>query len=425
MELRSWGRDHVFLRARKLGMGAWIGAPVHQNPIRGEIQMDFDFTDEQKLLQETVREFVEREMPKDKVREWDKAEQYPAGLWQKFADVGFLGASIPTEFNGTGGNILDEIIICEGLARHNSSIAMSYQMAVCFGALSVERHGNEEQKKYFLPRIADGTVNFALSLTEPYGGTDILGTMRTKAKKDGDHYVINGTKMFTTGLNIASHLIAVGRTGEDPKRKSWGLTIFLVPKDTPGISFHKIEKLGSRILPSFEVVWDNVRVPKEYVLGEEGKGWYALLDTLNNERIAIAAICVGLGQGAYEDAVQYARERIAFDRPIGQFQAIQHQLADTLLEMELARLITYKAAWLQVHGRECSVESAMSKLYASEAAFRATDRGMRVMAGYGFTMEFNMQRYYRDIRQLIFAPLTNEMSRNYIGQVGCGLPKSY
>ncbi len=387
--------------------------------------MDFEFSDEQKMLRDTVRKFVEKEMPKEKIRYWDNEGISPVDLWQKVAEVGFLGASIDQEYGGSGGGIIEETIICEELSRRNSSIGMMYQMAVCFGALSVERHGTEQQKEFFLPNIIKGEANFALSLTEPYGGTDILGTMRAKAVEEGDFYVINGTKMFTTGANIATHLIAVARTDRNPEKKSFGLTIFLAPKETPGITLNKIEKLGSRILPSFEVLWEDVKVSKDTMLGERGKGWYTFLDTLNNERITIAAVCVGLGQGAFEDANQYAKERIAFEKPIGQFQAIQHYLADTLVEIELARLITYKAAWMQSQGKECAVEAAMCKYYASEAAFRATDRGMRIMAGYGFTMEYDMQRYYRDIRQLIFAPITNEMNRNFIGQVGCGLPRSY
>jgi acyl-CoA dehydrogenase len=178
-------------------------------------------------------------------------------------------------------------------------------------------------------------------------------------------------------------------------------------------------------LHSYEVLYDNVRVPASAIVGQEGAGWKTILDTLNNERIFIAAVCVGLGQGALDDAVQYAKDRMAFDKPIGQFQAIQHPLADRLMEIETARLITYKAAWMQDQGQDCSLPATMAKLHASESAFRTTDTGMRVLAGSGFTMDYHMQRYYRDIRQLIFAPVTNEMSKNFIAQVGLGLPKSY
>lgn len=387
--------------------------------------MDFEFTGDQKALRDLVRKFVEREMPKEAVAAWDEKNEFPPHLLDKMAEIGLMGASIPEAYGGSGGGVMEETIVLEELARHSSTVALAYGLDVSFGAVTIERHGTEEQRREFLPKIASGELHFALSLTEPDGGTDILGAMKTVAVEDGDSYVINGSKVFTTGINIASWLFVVARTARDPQRLSRGLTVFLVHKDTPGISWKKIEKLGSRFLHSYEVVYQDVRVPKSSMIGEKGRGWNAILDTLNNERIFIAATCVGLGQGALDDAVQYAQERKAFGKPIGQFQAVQHQLADSLTEIEMARLMTYKAAWMQDRGEDCSLPASMAKYYASEAAFRTTDRGMRVLAGYGFTMEYNMQRYYRDIRQLIFAPITNEMSRNFIAQVGCGLPRSY
>ncbi|WP_420104326.1 acyl-CoA dehydrogenase family protein [Bosea sp. (in: a-proteobacteria)] len=387
--------------------------------------MDFEFSPDQRALQDLTRRFVEREISKDAVAIWDRENEFPLPLLDKMAEIGLMGASIPEEYGGSGGGVMEETIVLEELARHSSTVALAYGLDISFGAVTIERHGTEAQKQEFLPQIANGAVHFALSMTEPDGGTDILGAMKTTAVAEGDDYVINGAKVFTTGINIASYLFVVARTSRDPEKPSRGLTVFLVHKDTPGISWNKIEKLGSKFLHSYEVVYQNVRVPKSSIIGQEGRGWHAVLDTLNNERIFIAATCVGLAQGAFEDANQYAKERRAYDRPIGQFQAVQHQLAETLTDIELARLMTYKAAWMQDKGQDCSLPAAMAKLFASEAAFRATDRGMRVMAGYGFTMEYHMQRYYRDIRQLIFAPITNEMNKNFIAQVGCGQPKSY
>lgn len=387
--------------------------------------MDFAFTEDQRALQALVAKFVAREMPKEAVAAWDAGSEFPQELLGRLAEIGLMGASIPEEFGGSGGGVVEETIVLEELAKHSSTLALAYGLDISFGAVTIERHGTEAQKREFLPKIVTGECHFALSLTEPDGGTDILGAMKTVAVADGDDYVINGAKVFTTGLNIASWLFVVARTSRDPDKQSRGLTVFLVHKDTPGISWKKIEKLGSRFLHSYEVAYQDVRVPKSCIIGQEGHGWHAILDTLNNERIFIAATCVGLGQGALDDAVQYAKERRAFGRPIGQFQAIQHYLADSMTEIEMARLMTYKAAWMQDKGQDCALPAAMAKYFASEAAFRTTDRGMRIMAGYGFTMEFHMQRYYRDVRQLIFAPLTNEMNKNFIAQVGCGLPKSY
>lgn len=387
--------------------------------------MDFALTEDQRAQQEAVRRFVTGEMPKHRVSQWDEAGEFPKDLLDKMAQVGLMGASIPTAYGGTGGGVMEEVIVLEELARHSSSVALAYGMDVCFGAVTIERHAREEQRAYFMPRIVSGECHFALSMTEPDGGTDILGAMKTVARSEGDDYVINGAKVYTTGLNIATHIFVVARTGKDDSKASFGLTVFLVPKDIPGITYRKINKLGSRFLHSYEVVYENVRVPASCIIGQPNRGWHAILDTLNNERIFIAAVCNGLGRGALEDAIQYARDRKAFGRSIGEFQAVQHQLADSLVELDLAQLCTYKAAWMQDQKLDCSVQAASAKYFASEAAFRTTDRGMRVLAGAGFTMEYHMQRYYRDIRQLIFAPVTNEMSRNFIAQAGCGLPRSY
>lgn len=387
--------------------------------------MNFELTEDQRAQQEAVRRFVEKEMPKKLVAKWDEEGQFPMDLLDKMAQVGLMGASIPVEYGGTGGGVMEEVIVLEELSRHSSSVALAYGLDVCFGAVTIERHGSKEQREYFMPRIVTGECHFALSLTEPDGGTDILGAMKTNAKKIEGGYVVNGAKVYTTGVNIASHIFVVARTGRDENKPSHGLTVFLIPKDTPGITYRKIDKLGSRFLHSYEVFYENMFVPEDSIVGTAGRGWHAILDTLNNERIFVAAVCAGLGRGALEDAIQYAKDRKAFGRSIGEFQAVQHQLADSLVELDLAQLATYKAAWMQDQKKDCSVQAASAKYYASEAAFRTTDRGMRVLAGAGFTMEYHMQRYYRDVRQLVFAPVTNEMSKNFIAQVGCGLPRSY
>ena len=323
--------------------------------------MDFDFTEDQRALQGLVRKFVEREMPKEAVAAWDRDGEFPSHLLEKMAEIGLMGASIPEEYGGSGGGVMEETIVLEELARHSSTVALAYGLDVSFGAVTIERHGTEEHRRDFLPKIASGELHFALSMTEPDGGTDILGVMKTVAVENGDDYIINGAKVFTTGINIASWLFVVVRTSHDPDKPSRGLSVFLVHKDTPGISWRKIEKLGSRFLHSYEVVYEHVRVSKSAMIGQEGRGWHAILDTLNNERIFIAATCVGLGQGALDDAIQYAGERVAFGRPIGQFQAVQHPLADSMTEIEMARLMTYKAAWMQDQGQDCSLPASMAK----------------------------------------------------------------
>lgn len=390
--------------------------------------LDFELTEEQKMIVETVRKFKEKECPKEKVREWDKTETFPTHVWKRLGEIGLLGAAFPEQYGGTGGGIIEETLITEELSYGFSDLGLTYLLGVCFGGISILEQGNEEQKKKYLPPLIAGNTNFCLSLTEPGGGTDILGALKSRAKQDGDYFILNGTKIFTTGAHVADTIVGVFRTDDSPDKPARGLTIFLIDKRSPGITCNKIEKLGSHILSSFEVVYEDVKVHKSQILGERGKGWYQIIATLNNERIVCAAICLGLARAALDDAVQYAKEREAFGKPIGQYQAIQHPLAESATELEAARLITYKAAWMQSknpQSTQTGVIATMAKYYASEIAQKATDRGMRVLAGYGFTEEYDMQRYFRNIRQLIFAPITNEMSKNFIGQVMLGLPKSY
>jgi acyl-CoA dehydrogenase len=390
--------------------------------------LDFELTDEQKMIIETVRKFKEKECPREKVREWDKTHTFPSHVWKQLGEIGILGAAFPEQYGGTGGGIIEEMLITEELSYRFSDLGLTYLLGVCFGGISILEQGTEEQRQKYLPPLIAGDTNFCLSLTEPGGGTDILGALKSKAKEDGDYYILNGTKIYTTGIHVADTIVGVFRTDESPDKPARGLTMFLIPTKTPGVSYNKIEKLGSHILSSFEVVYEDVKVHKSQILGARGKGWYQLVGTLNNERIVCAAITLGLAKAALDDATQYAKEREAFGKPIGAFQAIQHPLAEVASEIEAARLVTYKAAWMQAKDPDniqTGVICTMAKYLASEVAFRAADRGMRVLAGYGFTEEYDMQRYYRNCRQLIFAPITNEMSKNFIGQVLLGLPKSY
>ncbi len=409
------------------------------------IPIDFGLSDERKMMIDMLKKFKEKECPKEKIAEWDEENHFPVDVWKKLGNEGILGACFPEEYGGTGGNIVDETLITEEISNSFSAMGLAYLTGVCFGGMSILHYGTEEQKQKYLPPLIAGDWNFALSLTEPGGGTDILGALKSRAVEQPDgSFIANGTKIFTTGLHAANTIVFICRTDDVEGKPAKGLTIFLIDRDNPGqqeidgdllnqkftegLTYHKIKKLGSHILASFEVSYEDVKLAKETVLGDRGKGWYNLLATLNNERIVCAAICVGLAQGCLEEANQYAIEREAFGKPIGQFQAIQHQLAEMATEIELSRLITYKAAWMQAANptdMANGVIASMAKMYTSDAAFRCTDRAMRILAGYGFTMEYHIQRYYRDIRQLVFAPITNEMSKSFIGQVMLGQKKSY
>lgn len=387
--------------------------------------MDFGFTEEQKMMQETIRKLVEREYPPEKVREDDANGTFPMEFYRKLAQAGFVGAPFPEAYGGTGGGVVEECLIIEELARFGASVALSYFMTVCFGGKTLEFFGNEDQKQKYLTKICSGELIVALGLTEPDGGTDVLGAMKTNFKKEGDHYLLNGQKMFISGVPFADYIMVVGRTSGVTKKKSEGISVFMVDRKSPGIEFQELEKMGIKAAPTTVLYFDDVVVPAENMLGTEGQGWYGIVKTLNNERTIVGALCTGLAQGALNLAVDYVKERTAFNRPIGQFQAIQHYLAEIATEVDAARMLTYKAAWLQEQGLRNDIASAKAKLYASEVAVKAAQVGIRVMGGAGYLIEHDMERFYRDVALFMFAPVSNEMCKNYIGETELGLPRSF
>jgi acyl-CoA dehydrogenase len=386
--------------------------------------MDFDLNIEQRMLKDAVRAFVNKECPKEFATEIDEREEFPLHLFPKMAELGMLALPFPEKYGGLGGNVLDEVIIIEELSRGVAAAGLTYFLSVCFGGKSIEYFGSEEQKIKYLPRLCKGEIMFSLALTEPEGGTDILGSLRTTAESRDRAFFVNGQKTFITGAHVADFLVALVRTDENAPKKAEGLSVFLVDTKSPGIEMNRLKKLGIKAIGSNEIFFTDVKVPSENLLGGLNKGWYQIVSTLNNERVALAGLCVGLAQAAFEEALQYAKKRVAFGKPIGQFQAIQHYLAEMATSIESARLLTYKAAWLQSKGRENAVESAMAKLIASETAFDAATKGMRIFGGYGYIMEYPIQRLLRDSILFLFTPITNEMIKNFIGE-SLRLPKSY
>ena len=390
--------------------------------------MDFAFTEEQRLLRDSMREFVNKEIKGDYARDLDEDPSkmfIDDAMWQKIKDLGIFAASVPEEYGGLGGSFMDDVIIAEEFARGSVAVAMSFGATTGFGARSILFSGNEEQKKYFLPKIAQGEIKFCMAVTEPGGGTDILGALKTIARRDRDHFIVNGQKIFITNAHKADYLLTLVKTDETASRKAKSLSLFLIPvKDNPGIEIVPLKKFTIKGASACEIFFDNATVPAKNMLGELHNGWYELLKTLNHERIMVAALTNGIGQAALEDMVDYAKKREAFGRPIGQYQAIQHKVADTAMELEFAKLITYKATWLLEQGKPCHMEAAMAKLVSSEMAFNAATRGLDILAGYGVTTDYDMQRYFRDSRQCTFSPISNEMVRNFIAEQ-FGLPRSY
>lgn len=386
--------------------------------------MDFELSDEQKDLRENLRRFCEREVSREELAEWDENEIFPKHLWDRFAELDIYAVPFPEEYGGLGGTILEEAIIVEELGRGANPIANLYIATCSFGGYSILSSGSEEQKHEYLPKVAAGELPIALALTESEGGTDLLNGVKSRAERTADGWKISGQKMYITGAQEADLFVVIAVTDPNPEKRTNGLSMFLVSADAPGIEVQPQPKLGNKSPHSCFVFFDEVEVPEDALLGTENRGFHQILQTLNNERILIASQCLGFGRGALEDAVKYAGERIAFNKPIGEFQAVQHKLAESAMELELARTMTYKAATLQSKGLPCHLECSVAKWAASEAALKSANNGMTIMGGAGYMMEHAMQRYWRDARLYISTPINNDMVKNMVGE-DLGLPRSY
>jgi acyl-CoA dehydrogenase len=383
----------------------------------------FDLTPEQQALRHAAREFMRRECPPEVIHRAIAEGRHSDALWRRMAELGWLGVAIDERYGGSGGDILDMAILMEELSRGEPAIG-PYFNTVCFGGKSIGFFGSDAQKEFFLPRITRGDCVFALSITEPGGGTDVLGAMQTRAERNGDGWLLHGAKMFTSAAQRADYLLVVARTERRGAKPAEGITLFIVPKASPGVTIRKIDTIVP-IEDTNAVFYDQVRVPADAVLGEEGRGFYQLLATLNNERILGGAAALGCGVAAYEAALAYSRQRTAFGKIIGQLQAIQHYLADMATELDAARLMVQRAAWLQSRGRECGAEATMAKMYAADVAVRACDRAIQIHGGMGLTNECEVARYWRLARLWQIGPITNEQCRNTIAQLRCELPRSY
>jgi acyl-CoA dehydrogenase len=272
--------------------------------------------------------------------------------------------------------------------------------------------------------MAAGETIFSFALTETGSGTDLLGSLKMSARRDGDRFILNGQKLYTSNADQSDYILTMARTAPAGERSGYGLTLFIVPNEHPGLEIRKLDKLGGRAFSTTEVFYDDVDVSAADVLGTENEGFYQLLPTLNHERVTTAVQALGIGQAALDEMISYAKEREAFGRPIGQFQAIQHKIADSILDLSLARLAIYRAADRLDRGLDMKVDATAAKLVATEASFRVATRGMDVMAGMAFVKGGNMERYFRDIRQMLLGPVTNDMARNMIAE-SVGLPRSY
>jgi alkylation response protein AidB-like acyl-CoA dehydrogenase len=387
--------------------------------------MDFELTDEQRLFSETIREWVDKETPKDYARELEKKEHdYPFDLWDKFTEAGFHGISVPEEYGGQGGDIFMQMLLARGLSRSLAGLTWIWGLTSFAGSKSVGLYGTDEQKERFLPQIVKGEARFSIGFTEPGGGTDLLGGMRTFAKREEGGWVLNGNKTWCSSAHVADYILLLARTERDVEKRHQGLTLFLLPKDTEGVEISEIPKLGMRAIGSCDVGLTDAFIPDEYVLGEPGKAWYMLLPTLNNERIMLSAFCVGILDGILEDALEFVKEREAFGKKIGQFQILQHYIADIAMWRRQSELLVSQAAQMLNDGKDCFFESSTAKVQASEYAVKAADLGIQILGGMGYSAETDAQRYWRDARLFRIGPVTNEMARNSIAEL-LGLPRSF
>ena len=377
--------------------------------------MDFDLSDEQKTWKKIVHDFAAKEI-KPKAREVDEKEEFNWDAVRKGGPIGLLGMSIPEVYGGSNVDSISNAIAMEELGWGCGSTALAFTAHNGLGTAPIALYGSEELKKKWLPLVAAGKNKLgALALTEPGAGSDIQGGVLTKAEKQGDEWVINGAKMWCTNAGIAEYIITLVRT--DPKGGSKSLSMILVPTDSKGLQIGPAEKkMGLRGSPAHAVTYDNVHVPLENLIGPVGRGLQQTLTTLDAGRISIGAISIGLAQAAMEAAVNYARERQAFGQAIAEFQAIQFKLSNMAMEIELARTMIHKTAWLKDQGRPYNKEAAMAKLYATEMAERVCYDAIQIHGGYGYSREYHVERMYRDARLMTIGEGTSEIQRLVIAR---------
>lgn len=380
--------------------------------------MDFDLTEEQRMIQETIRKFAKEEIA-PVARENDKKAQFPKDLFLKLAGLGFMGTPIPEAYGGAGFDFISHAIVAEEIGRVDSSLRGTYSVQVSLVELPIFKFGSEDQKKKYLPRLTSGEWIGCFGLTEPNAGSDPASMVST-AKKDGDTYVLNGQKTWITNAGIADIAIVYAKT--DPEAGARGVTAFLVERGFEGFSTRDLhDKLGLRASNTGEIFLDNCRVPEENVLGEVNKGFKVALSTLDFGRYTVAAGCVGLAQGCIDICKEYAKQRIQFGKPIASFQLVQQMIADMVVECEAGRLLVYRAGDLKNKGQPNTRETSIAKYYCSEMANRVAYKAVQIHGGYGFSGEYDVERYYRDARINTLYEGTSQIQQLIIGAIELGI----
>lgn len=378
-----------------------------------ETVMSFDVSENQKMIAQMVRDFGAREI-KPFSMEWDETQHFPVDLFRKMGGLGLMGVLVPEEYGGSGFGYHEYVTAIVEVSKIDGSIGLSVAAhnSLCTG--HILQHANEEQKQKYLPKLASGEWIGAWGLTEPNTGSD-AGNMRTVAVKDGDYYVINGAKNFITHGKSGDVAVVIVRTGN--VGDSHGMTAFIIEKGTPGFAAGKKEnKLGMRASETAELIFTDCRIHKSQMIGKEGDGFVQSLKVLDGGRISIAALSLGIAQGAFDAALKYSKERHQFNQPISAFQGISFKLADMATKIEAASLLTYRAADLKSKGKSVNRESAMAKLYASEIAVEVANEGVQIFGGYGYTKDFPAEKYYRDAKLCTIGEGTSEIQKLVISR---------
>ncbi len=382
--------------------------------------MEFELTKEQHQIQKAVRDFVKGEFKKDIILQLEEKHEYPVKMWKKAAELGFIGIHFPEEYSGQGMSVMENILVAEELCRGDSSVGACLMLAD-FASEIVLHFGSESQKKTWLPRVAEGEVLSCGAFTEPNHGSDIT-FMDTSAVRDGDDWVINGSKIFiTNGGPLAGFYSVLCQTNPDAQPSHRGMSLILVEADRQGVSAASVGvKMGIRMMHTAEVTFKDVRVPASNLIGKEHRGFYQVLEFFDESRILIAAQGLGTAQGAFDRALDYVKSREQFGRKIAQFQITQHKLADMATKIEMARLLTYKAAWNFDQGRIDPKLTSMAKMVAGRTAVEVADEAIQLMGGYGYMLEYEVERYYRDAKICELYEGTKEIQKNTIASARVG-----
>jgi alkylation response protein AidB-like acyl-CoA dehydrogenase len=381
--------------------------------------MDFELNTEQNSIQKAAREFATGEFDKEIALELERTHTFPTKIWKKACELGFMGIHFPEKYGGQEYGIFENILVVEEFCRQDSGIGVAISLAD-FSSEIILRFGNDKQKEKYLIPLAEGKAISSGGFTEPDHGSDIT-LMNTTAVKQGDEYVINGVKTFITNGTISDFVMVLCQTNEDAKPTYRGQSVIIVEKETPGYTTSDVgEKMGIKMSPTGELSFNNVRVPVSNLVGEEGKGFYQVLEFFDESRVEIAAQALGIAQGAFDRALDYTKKRTQFGKKLAQFQVTQHKLADMAVKLDTARLIVYKAAWNYDRGKIDPKLTSIAKMYAARVAVEVTNEAVQLLGGYGYMLEYEVERFYRDARITEIYEGTREIQKNTIASALLG-----